>query len=66
MIFKNLTPHALAVLDANGEEAIFLPEGAPARVTVKTVTRPERLNPFDIRACVRTARRRGCDLARQS
>lgn len=41
MIFKNLTPHALTVLDADGGEAFFPPEGAPARVTVKTVTRPE-------------------------
>ena len=41
MIFKNLTPHALNVLGVNGEEAIFRPEGAPARLTVKTVMRPE-------------------------
>ena len=49
MIFKNLTPHALNVLGVNGEEAIFLPEGAPARVAVKTVTR-EDLAGFRLQA----------------
>ena len=50
MIFKNLTPHALTVLGVNGEEAIFLPEGAPARVAVKTVTRADLAGGFRLQA----------------